>query len=189
MIVFPKCWLVFPRAQHLWRTQFCVMDKKISENLQKHFLYPRGAQQCCSILWRTGNIAGQNVPSFCWNLTCIHNGLLSKIRGISDAVKKPERWEKLCDERESGQPRARNKVRNLYRDESPWEYNRGCDSQFTGIALVNSQIVLKATIDTCNSFPSASWFYAKLLQPVPKLLGGEQLGPKPFIRKTGRQSS
>ena len=45
-------------------TLFCVLNTKIvSENLQKHFLCPRGAQQCCRVLPRTGNIAGHNVAA------------------------------------------------------------------------------------------------------------------------------
>ena len=44
------------------RHKFCVLDAwSVSENLQKHFLCPRGAQQCCRVLPRTGNIAGHNV--------------------------------------------------------------------------------------------------------------------------------
>ena len=81
------------RQQHCWRdhvsqmlTRFatratfvvdtCVLDtKNVSENFQKHFLCPRGAQQCCHVLPRTGNIVGHNVaatmcPRFAGALLC-----------------------------------------------------------------------------------------------------------------------
>ena len=46
------------------RHKFWVLDtKNVSENVQKHFLCPRGAQQCCLVLPRTGNIAGHNVAA------------------------------------------------------------------------------------------------------------------------------
>ena len=46
------------------RHTFCVLDTKIvSENLQKHLLCPRGAEQCCRVLPRAGNIAEHNVAA------------------------------------------------------------------------------------------------------------------------------
>ena len=46
------------------RHKFCVLDtKNVSENLQKHFLCPRSAQQCCLVLPRTGNIAWHDVAA------------------------------------------------------------------------------------------------------------------------------
>ena len=38
----------------------CGGHNNVSENLQEHFLCPRGAQQCCCVLPRTGNIVGRN---------------------------------------------------------------------------------------------------------------------------------
>ena len=62
--------------QHCWRdhvSQMCprfamratfVSDtKNVSEKLQKHFLWPHVAQQCCLVLPRTGNIAGHSVAA------------------------------------------------------------------------------------------------------------------------------
>ena len=46
-LMFPKFWLDFPRAQHLWRTQFFCPGHKMFLKTLKHFLCPRGAQQCC----------------------------------------------------------------------------------------------------------------------------------------------
>ena len=64
IIMFPKCVLVLPRAQHLCPTQsVCPGHKKCFWSLQKHFLCPRGAQQCCLLLPRTGNILGHNIAS------------------------------------------------------------------------------------------------------------------------------
>ena len=64
VIRFPKCVLILPRAQHLCPTQIlCPGQKNVSEKIQKHFLRPRGAQQCCRVLPRTGNIAGHNVAA------------------------------------------------------------------------------------------------------------------------------
>ena len=57
--MFPKCWLVLPRGQHLWPTQT---------------LCPRGAQQCCRVLAQTSNVSSRtrcyrhNVSSFCRSL-------------------------------------------------------------------------------------------------------------------------
>ena len=42
------------------RAAFVADTEIVSENLQKHFLCTRGAQQRCRVLLRTGNIAGQN---------------------------------------------------------------------------------------------------------------------------------
>ena len=62
--MFPKFWLVLPARNNCVRHKFCVLDtKNVAENLQKHFLCPHGAQQCCRILPWTGNIAGHNVAS------------------------------------------------------------------------------------------------------------------------------
>ena len=58
--MFPKRWLVLPRAQHLWRKQNVPWAQK--SYLQKHFLCPRGVQQCRRVLSRTGNV-GHNVAA------------------------------------------------------------------------------------------------------------------------------
>ena len=81
-VLLPKCWLVLPLARHLWRTQvLCPGHKKtILKIFRNTFcLSPRGAQQCCHVLPRTGNIVGQNVAAtLMWefkakpNVTC-HN--------------------------------------------------------------------------------------------------------------------
>ena len=39
---FLKCWLILPRAQHLWWTQ-----ENVSENFQKYFLCLHRRTQCC----------------------------------------------------------------------------------------------------------------------------------------------
>ena len=61
--------------QHCWRdnvsnmlTRFAtratfVADTNFVCRPQKHFLWPRGAQQCCCVLPRTGNKAGHNVAA------------------------------------------------------------------------------------------------------------------------------
>ena len=55
VIMFPKRWLVLPRAT------FVADTKNVSKNLQKHFSCPHGAQQCCRVFPRMGNIVGHNV--------------------------------------------------------------------------------------------------------------------------------
>ena len=41
-------------------------QKNVSENIQEYFLCPRGAQQCCRVLPRAGNIVGHNfAPTMC----------------------------------------------------------------------------------------------------------------------------
>ena len=59
MIMFPNCWLVLPRTQHLWRTQ--KMFLKIFKNIS----CVRAARNnvAALILQRTGNIAGHNVAA------------------------------------------------------------------------------------------------------------------------------
>ena len=65
VVMFPKCWLALPRAQHLWRTRIlCPGHKKVFLKIFRNmFLCPRGAQKCCRVLPRTGNIAGHNVAA------------------------------------------------------------------------------------------------------------------------------
>ena len=46
VIVLPKCWLVLPRAQHLWRTKFVFLK---NFKLLKNFLFPR-SMQCVLVL-------------------------------------------------------------------------------------------------------------------------------------------
>ena len=51
------------RGGNIADVTFVADTKNVSANLQKRFLWPRGAQQCCRVLPRTGNIVGHNVPA------------------------------------------------------------------------------------------------------------------------------
>ena len=63
VIMYLKCWLVLPRAQHLWWTQILWPGhKKCFLNIPCFSV--RGAQQCCRrVLPRAANIVGHNVAA------------------------------------------------------------------------------------------------------------------------------
>ena len=57
-------WSCFPNIDLFSHAcNICGGHKNVSENLQKHFLCPRGLQQCFRVLPRTGNIVGHNVAA------------------------------------------------------------------------------------------------------------------------------
>ena len=64
VIMSLKCWLVLSHAQRLWQTQILCPghQKNASKNLHKHFLCPRGMQQCCHVLPQMGNIVNLSPP-------------------------------------------------------------------------------------------------------------------------------
>ena len=62
LILSPKCRLVATSATFVADTNFVSCAKKVSENLQKHFLCPRGAQQSCRTTDGRDTSPGHSVP-------------------------------------------------------------------------------------------------------------------------------
>ena len=57
-------WPCFPNFDSFCHARnICGWHKNDFENLQKHFLCPRGAHQCCHVLPPMGNIVGHNVAA------------------------------------------------------------------------------------------------------------------------------